>query len=381
MLLYVLISTLIYLLSDAYTNKYAQLENVPHGNISQNETSIDISHNLLSSFGVEEFSSYVALQTLDVCCNSLVSIDKSAFAGTQLVTLTLFENQLTDIAFAATIADTLTVLRVYDNDIVTFDTTILQQLHLLRTFAIGYNPLQNWPDFSMVGANSSEKLFLKINGIDLPAAESTSYCIFDTINWSFLTNVTVPLIRCDLCNSTSALRVLNLNNRQFDNSIDLSNLTHLANVPSFISLSLTGNRFTQFPELPMNLRQKLRYLILTFCQMEIISVDSLQGYSLSLLDLSCNKFSIVHDGLLTITDRLLMLRQDAGFQQWDPLFWNKLLCNETYFGLRRIDVSQNAMTLSQFPVLNMQACTRSNQLKINIRKVLYIFNLSTMYCY
>ena len=346
----------------AFKMRKQRLTEVPHHLIPREDTTIDLNGNEISSLGRNEFSDYTELEMLILSANKIVVCDALAFSGnSKLWLLQLSDNKLTEMPDLAAVKHSLMELQLGANRITRVSRERLD-LPRLRLLQLHQNDLEELPDFSLVGTNTTEMKKVRLSKITPPPTNEAilTLCRFEMVTWRRLESY-VPLLGCD----QASLIELKLPLNGYNDDTDFYNLTYLAPISSFVNLSLMNNDFTVFPDLPHTIRQKLKVLDLSQCDIVSVPDNAIQSYSLQYLDLSENRLLTVPPALFAHTENLI-LSNNPTFINWTSQLWTPVFCNEQYFSLRYLGLYDTLLRPEVFPEINSEICGRSDENIIDI---------------
>ena len=270
--------------------------------------------------------------------------------------LDLSYNHIVDFPDLSSVRLTLRKLRLNENFITSIAPSLLD-LPYVKKLAIQDNPLTHWPDFSSVGTSATNSN-LNINDYPDVAFQITNVCHFYAVWLEFEIRTVLPSIICPAGSklSTVSFRFVNL-----DNSFDLEPLADM-NVGM---LYLTFNELTEFPDLPMSLRNTVGILNLMDNPMVSINATFLQGFdSLTQLDLSNTLLSTVPPELFHVAGKIVLKSTPISMNE---LTWNQNLCNTST--LNELDLRNAFNSLAELPPLKGALWQRSTSLTINLKQV------------
>ena len=270
-------------------------------------------------------------------------------------------NWLTEFPDVRSIASTLVKLYLYHNKIEVIDQTLLSPLVNIQSLNLKYNPLKVLPDFSDVGASSASFKILHINNIWV---HSDTICEFHTLVMGYDSLHGVPYIDCK-DKQSAELETLYLQSNDYTARTDFSNLTAIAH-PGFSSLYIDYNEFAEnFPDLPIELRQTIKHLVIKHSHMTYISADRLANYSLNLLNLSYNALDAVPMETFHIAQQLSL--SSNPWQNFTSTYWHEALCDGQ--NLHRLEMSHNMPHLAYMHILLNILCTRDGVFSLYLHRI------------
>ena len=343
--------------------KYSALDqdltSVPHDEISNQEDVIDLSHNNIQALDAEEFSNYSSLTAVHMNYNKLHTIHRTAFYNTSLKKIYLKDNKLQEFPDLVVVAGTLLKVDVADNNIPYIPNQLLSSFKKVWLLILDRNPLSEWPDFT--GFNSVSIVTVK-NISTLPNMVTPSVCT--NVNWlKFRGNLSdVPTISCPAAGRT--LKGLSLDGSLLQHNSSFSNLKD----SGIGFLHLEQNQMTEFPDLPMTLRQSIwSYLQLSEQKITKIPTSRLSGFKMNRLFLNENNLTDFPCELLNISKELVLSGMKTLSKKEE--LWRKCLCGRDRILTEEIILDNSMDTVTEFPNIATTFCRSTKELTITMLEV------------
>ena len=284
---------------ETYTKRYSSLTAVPHDDINELETSINLESNKIDSLIDLEFSRYTQLEVLLLNRNDISVVSATAFEQTQIVKLDLNYNKLTQIPDLNVINATLERLFLYQNMI--SNITNLDNLRNLRELNLGNNLYEFIPDWEWnhglniltlsgmpnIASNiinfrhydTLEKLFLSMCDLtEFPLFEGLN----DTIKRLYLSENRITHVHADRLNMLTSLEYLRLDRNLLSSLPPMHGIAH-----SLQYLYLYDNQFTGYNLSQLSHLHDIRLLDLSNNPMQVwpdFSEVGVHGYSSLILN-------------------------------------------------------------------------------------------------
>ena len=203
---------LIYILKcvSSYKNQDKGHTEIPHDNIANTETSIDLQYNLITNLGPMEFDGYTRLKTIYLKYNRIDYIDPTAFRTTQLEVFLAGYNALTEFPDFSVVSETLVKLGLASNRITRINRDLLnlpnlEKLHLQNNL-LTYVPSELF---------RASKSYLALSGNQLQMSEllwNQNLCDGSSLTILKLDNIykslaELPPLKIVLCQRSSHLQL------------------------------------------------------------------------------------------------------------------------------------------------------------------------------
>lgn len=344
-----------------YVAERRQLVYIPHWEIPNYETVINLNHNNIEVLGDGEFSDYVFLTSCLLRDNRIISISNTAFQFTNIEILHLERNDLFHFPDLGNITSTLSVLYIANNNIKTVLTSELSVLTNIIYLDMRGNNLIDWPNTTNVGINVCHvhDCDLRVNHVQNDLQEAT-FCHFKTVNLNHDDDNRVPKTECP---QNAVLSSLGLMRKGYTDGTDFNNLTGLTNTLRI--LRLNENLFTRFPNLPLKLRQSLVKLVLEKCEIATIPSSDLEGYRLSTLNLKNNFIKSITYRLFYSANQIIL--SDNPLKEWNISVWHYAV--STTGNLTKLVLDNTLDSVLRFPEITTALCNRINTLTVVINTV------------
>lgn len=306
-----------------------------------NITTFEMRRNVtVTCVGEKQFYNYTKLTVANLSDNSITSVNQWAFENTKLEILKLQRNSLLDFPNLLIVNKTLRYLDVSFNNITHINVALLH-LGRLENLKMNKNMLESWPDFEYAGIFANAKLNVNDNTY-LPELEKSTFCHFVTV-WLSDNNLTrVP--NCVRYADTNIAH-LSIQRNRLDDNTNMSVLHTLRG--SLTHLFLSGNKFVNFPNLPLAVRSRLLMLKLNSCSISNVNASHLVSFeNLKKLELENNLIASVSSSLLRVSEQLHLehnsrIDHECIARQLNSICWSRNVLVQ--YGSER---DGNSMTLS-----------------------------------
>ena len=300
--------------------------------MQSNETDIYLNFNEISELHPNEFSTYTVLLVIQMSSNQIRTISPSAFSGTQLNTLDISTNLLTVAPDLAAVLETL------------------------KSLTIESNPLIAFPNITMSGTRAELIITNQSKMLEdgIQAVSPIGWLVWKSSN---LTNI--PKFGC----SSSKIHVLDMNVNDLDGKSNMSGLESVSQ--SLSHLAFRSNKFTNFPDLPMQVRMKLTRLYLRNNQISVIPNHLISGYKLHRLGLDSNNIIAITSTLLTVAAQITLHHNPL--TDWDQCKWNKMMHGASSLNYLRLSGTMDSLT--QLPDIHTSTCNRTQTLTLILESI------------